>query len=247
MVFYIINHFRFISNDDSRMDDDSKESKFSKHKLVNIKIKMEKFKGYIKAKKKSSIKPKPQETTDIQTRETHGHAEIEYSHERFFSEVAKKLTGVNVNIRILSQLLENLQIDVSKDITDDDLFLIYNLLSEPLISRENEKNVYRIEDINRDEYEEKLLDVSLRFVDVLPNQRVNGIYYNLPSLDTNRKNFEIEKDIFRNKPLLGKGIFKCEKCGSDDTEDYEKQTRSADEPMTVFVNCRKCKARFRYG
>jgi DNA-directed RNA polymerase subunit M/transcription elongation factor TFIIS len=198
---------------------------------------MDKFRGAIKAKKKApAVKIKRQEVDEIIT---------EYSQEKFLSEVAKKLVGFNVDLSTLSSVLKNLQIEDqdgnSKELTDDDLFLIYNLLTEPLV----ESSTYNR--VSIDNYSEKLIDVSSKFMDVLPNQRVNGIYHNLPSLSLSRMNFEIEKDIFRNKPLLGKGIFKCEKCGSDDTEDYEKQTRSADEPMTVFVNCRKCKARFRYG
>lgn len=267
-------------------------SKFSSYNLKRPRNQMDKFKGGIKAKKKTTVKIRRQEVDEIMN---------DYSQERFLSEVAKKLVGFNVDIDVLSGLLKNLQIDISshgpksnesttrgapgvagrpgnfpsapdhhgreahllaqsasedfKDLNDDDLFLIYNLLTEPLLKNEERtdhgivsvKTIYGREDDIKMEYCEKLSQVSLKFVDVLPNQRVNGIYHNLPSLELNRMNFEIEKDIFRNKPLLGKGIFKCEKCGSDDTEDYEKQTRSADEPMTVFVHCRKCNARFRYG
>jgi DNA-directed RNA polymerase subunit M/transcription elongation factor TFIIS len=219
---------------------------------------MDKFKGGIKAKKKAPVKVRRQEVDEIAN---------EYSQERFVSEVAKKLVGFNVDLSILSNVLKNLQIEDqdghTKELTEDDLYLIYNLLTEPLLESGRDKQddlqkiscrtIYRRQDNDegnkemKSRYSEILSEVSSKFIDVLPNQRVNGMYHNLPSLELNRMNFEIEKDIFRNKPLLGKGIFKCEKCGSDDTEDYEKQTRSADEPMTVYVNCRKCKARFRYG
>lgn len=37
------------------------------------------------------------------------------------------------------------------------------------------------------------------------------------------------------------GIFKCRKCRQSKTTYYEMQTRSADEPMTVFVTCHVCK------
>lgn len=198
---------------------------------------MENFKGSIKAKKKTiSVRPKRQEVASEQQ---------EYSHELFVAESVKLLTGFEVNQTHISDMLKNLQIDTSKELTDDDIFLIYNLLTEPLISNVNEKNIYIKQESK--EYREKLNEVSSKFENVLPNQRIHCIYHNLPSLEMNRINFEIEKDIFRNKPLLGKGIFKCGKCGSDDTEDYEKQTRSADEPMTVFVHCRKCNAYFRFG
>ena len=41
------------------------------------------------------------------------------------------------------------------------------------------------------------------------------------------------------------GIFKCGKCKGMNTSNYQKQTRSADEPMTVFVRCKDCGNRWR--
>ena len=38
-----------------------------------------------------------------------------------------------------------------------------------------------------------------------------------------------------------KGLFKCNKCKGYKTTYYELQTRSADEPMTVFVTCHVCR------
>lgn len=39
--------------------------------------------------------------------------------------------------------------------------------------------------------------------------------------------------------------FKCRKCHSIKTTHYQLQTRSADEPMTTFVTCINCDARWR--
>lgn len=36
------------------------------------------------------------------------------------------------------------------------------------------------------------------------------------------------------------GEFTCSKCKSNKTSFYEKQTRSSDEPMTVFITCLNC-------
>jgi len=41
------------------------------------------------------------------------------------------------------------------------------------------------------------------------------------------------------------GAFTCNKCKSKKTTYYELQTRSADEPMTVFVNCLMCRNRWK--
>jgi transcription elongation factor S-II len=40
--------------------------------------------------------------------------------------------------------------------------------------------------------------------------------------------------------------FKCGKCGQRRTTYYQKQTRSADEPMTTFVTCLNCNNRWKF-
>ena len=43
------------------------------------------------------------------------------------------------------------------------------------------------------------------------------------------------------KPVLdGVGLFRCGKCGQRKTDYFQKQTRSADEPMTAFISCQNC-------
>jgi DNA-directed RNA polymerase subunit M/transcription elongation factor TFIIS len=44
--------------------------------------------------------------------------------------------------------------------------------------------------------------------------------------------------------LMPDGILTC-KCGSRKTSYYEMQTRSADEPMTVFARCHMCSAKWK--
>jgi DNA-directed RNA polymerase subunit M/transcription elongation factor TFIIS len=41
------------------------------------------------------------------------------------------------------------------------------------------------------------------------------------------------------------GAFQCRKCGSKKTTYYQMQTRSADEPMTTFVQCTECPSRWK--
>ena len=42
-----------------------------------------------------------------------------------------------------------------------------------------------------------------------------------------------------------KGLFRCGKCRGYKTTFYQMQTRSADEPMTVFVTCHTCNIRWK--
>ena len=59
------------------------------------------------------------------------------------------------------------------------------------------------------------------------------------------KELGIKRDMAKDYNLANekdyKGIFKCNKCRGYKTTYYELQTRSADEPMTVFVTCHVCK------
>ena len=54
-----------------------------------------------------------------------------------------------------------------------------------------------------------------------------------------------EKIKYELKPEAMTDTFKCNKCGSRETSYYEVQTRSADEPMTQFITCLNCNARWK--
>lgn len=47
------------------------------------------------------------------------------------------------------------------------------------------------------------------------------------------------------KPEAMTDAYKCRKCGSRKCSYYELQTRSADEPMTQFINCLDCNNRWK--
>ena len=61
------------------------------------------------------------------------------------------------------------------------------------------------------------------------------------------KNQEEErlKEYFKQKKLKANSIYTCGKCKKNKVEHYQKQTRSSDEPMTVFCNCLLCGNRWR--
>lgn len=42
-----------------------------------------------------------------------------------------------------------------------------------------------------------------------------------------------------------RSILRCSKCGAHKVKYYSRQTRSADEPMTIFASCLACKYRWR--
>ena len=54
-----------------------------------------------------------------------------------------------------------------------------------------------------------------------------------------------DKALYETKKEAMTDQFKCRKCGSRETCYYEMQTRSADEPMTIFITCLNCGNRWK--
>jgi DNA-directed RNA polymerase subunit M/transcription elongation factor TFIIS len=55
-----------------------------------------------------------------------------------------------------------------------------------------------------------------------------------------------EINSFIENPIdVQEGIFTCNKCSSKRTYSYSKQTRSSDEPLSVFVTCAQCEHKWR--
>ena len=49
-----------------------------------------------------------------------------------------------------------------------------------------------------------------------------------------------EQKLLEGKAAAATDMFKCNRCGKRETTYYEMQTRSADEPMTIFITCVNC-------
>ena len=195
-------------------------------------------------KKKTLFEVEEPEEVSTRGRETREDVQQE---QRLIKSI-QDLTNMTLTTEQIKKLISNLNIDMSRELSDDDMLLIYNVCSEPLIKKENNKlNFDNQSGESTNLYINQLEKDSVLFKNVLPGNRIQAMYEFLHSLENNRINFRIDKDIFRNKPLLGKGLYKCNRCGSDDTEDREKQTRSADEPMTVFVSCRNCGHKWKFN
>ncbi len=54
-------------------------------------------------------------------------------------------------------------------------------------------------------------------------------------------NYEsIRSDYDEKHAPVTEGVYKCSKCGGKKTRQHQMQTRSADEPMTIFIHCVNC-------
>jgi hypothetical protein len=71
------------------------------------------------------------------------------------------------------------------------------------------------------------------------------ILFDNPLMENAKEKLELDMEIYRNKIEVSKGAIDCKKCGSDETLSVEKQTRSADEPMTIMVTCLACNHKWR--
>lgn len=71
------------------------------------------------------------------------------------------------------------------------------------------------------------------------------IGYNHNEFKFIRDCFQEEEDFIMNPPVIEEGVISCKKCKSKRTFSFNKQTRSSDEQVTVFVRCVDCGSQFR--
>lgn len=87
----------------------------------------------------------------------------------------------------------------------------------------------------------KLLNRELKtsmVFDMQPNHMWPGGPYDKRLQASIERSMKKEVSIVNEKDY--KGLFRCAKCREYKTTYYEMQTRSADEPMTVFITCHIC-------
>ena len=92
---------------------------------------------------------------------------------------------------------------------------------------------------------EALESEPLKIIDLDPtvDPRASSLYNQwqkdyLDSITSARK-------VLQETVALKDAFIVCKKCKSNEVDTEQKQTRSADEPMTIFCKCRKCQTCFR--
>lgn len=95
--------------------------------------------------------------------------------------------------------------------------------------------------ITQSNLKKRIDDKTIRMKDLVlmqPDQLVPDGPYAAALLSAKVK--ELEMEAIKAKEDEYEGIFMCKKCKSKKTTYYQLQTRSADEPMTTYVECKNC-------
>ena len=92
-------------------------------------------------------------------------------------------------------------------------------------------------------FKKKILDGTLNHTKISELSTYDIFPENWKDLFDAKEKRDARKNEF--KPEAMTDTFKCRKCSSRKCSYYEVQTRSADEPMTQFINCLDCGNRWR--
>jgi transcription elongation factor S-II len=84
-------------------------------------------------------------------------------------------------------------------------------------------------------------EITINQLEQITHQEINPEVWE--KLIEEKKKRDINK--YENREKIN-SEFKCRKCKSNNCSHYQMQTRSADEPMTTFVNCMDCGNRWRF-
>ena len=119
-----------------------------------------------------------------------------------------------------------------------------------------EKSIHKSSQHNPQDYEKKykrilyqtIQDITTKnnLKNILNNINNNKTEWNHPAFTNVRNRIEEHDDFIINPFEVVEGVTTC-KCGSNRVFTYQKQTRSADEPMTTFAKCVSCKKTWSYS
>jgi DNA-directed RNA polymerase subunit M/transcription elongation factor TFIIS len=142
---------------------------------------------------------------------------------------------------VINELLSEIKDENEKTMINDRKNELEDFIEDYISKSETTKLFPNIEEnkINEKNVINNINDIVSSYNNKLST--TENLHQILPTLELNRVNYRIQKDILRNKPLVTEGFYNCKKCKSKRTIDYQQQKRSGDEPMNVKVECLDCK------
>ena len=121
----------------------------------------------------------------------------------------------------------------------------------------NKNNIKKLENLihdlstSQDDYSLIILEIidykrnKLTTKQIYEKLKNNNIQFNTEEFFNYQKEID-ELDDFLNNPFeVDEGVLTCNKCSSNKTYSYTKQTRGGDESTTVFAMCSNCQARWK--
>lgn len=139
---------------------------------------------------------------------------------------------------------ENEQKNLREKVVEIEEKLYEKLVGEtPYLNRVLEI-IHNIKDEKNEEFRENIINgvitpeelCTMSAVDMLSKKKQKEI-----EEEKEKKVEEVRSDWTEKHGLVTEGVYKCKICGCRKTTQYEQQTRSADEPMTLFITCANCK------
>lgn len=126
-----------------------------------------------------------------------------------------------------------------------DLNVLKTLLSltyennNPIINQNNEDIVKEVISL----YMKNGLDFTVQFLNGCKNNE--HIFWESPEMSEARESLAHEASVYQTQEQGVKGVGKCKYCPSTELAYATKQTRSGDEPQTIFVQCTMCRKKWR--
>jgi len=141
-----------------------------------------------------------------------------------------------IALKIFDEFIGN---DYSKDI-EEFLYIYTEETKHKYISQL--KYIFEIINPQSAVYNKSIVD-KIKKKTLTPEQLINSQPWELYTehwKDIVEEQNKTDKIIIDKTPVFTTTQFTCSKCKNNECKTYSLQTRSADEPTTIFVNCIKC-------
>lgn len=163
-------------------------------------------------------------------------------------------TGPYIPVTTVSSILASVGIGGQPLLSSEQVNALVTLTvgGEPLLSAADRNTVYEtIGIIVKVGFQNAYQYLSDLVSGAQPGDRVSisrarrNLVWMSPPMEKPRQKYEIDVEIKRNKTEVVAGASRCGRCGSEEVMTAQRQTRSADEPMTNFNLCMACGNRWK--
>ena len=156
-------------------------------------------------------------------------------------------------LKYLEVSLKNKDDETEKKNLIDKIVEIEEKLNETLKGETSYLNrvleiMHNIKDEKNEEFRENIINGTIKPEDLCTMNSVDMLSKNRQKeieKEIEKKVDEVRSDWQEKHGQVTEGVYKCRVCGGRKTIQHEQQTRSADEPMTLFITCLNCKNTWR--